>query len=44
VVFQTASPFDTPRLMTELAEWTRDQLAALAHLFPEIAATAKSAA
>jgi Fic family protein len=27
VVFQTASPFDTPRLMTELAEWTRHQLA-----------------
>ncbi|MDH3352746.1 MAG: Fic family protein [Gammaproteobacteria bacterium] len=27
LVLQTASPFDTPRLMTELAEWTRDQLA-----------------
>ncbi|WP_420404254.1 Fic family protein [Nisaea sp.] len=27
VVFQTASPFDTPRLMTELIEWTRTALA-----------------
>lgn len=26
VVFETASPFDTPRLMTELVEWTQDQL------------------
>lgn len=26
VVFQTASPFDTPRLMTELIEWTRTAL------------------
>lgn len=26
VVFETASPFDTPRLMTELVEWTRDVL------------------
>jgi len=26
VVFQTASPFDTPRLMTELVEWTRANL------------------
>lgn len=26
VVFQTATPFDTPRLMRELVEWTRDQL------------------
>jgi Fic family protein len=24
VVFQTASPFDTPRLITELINWTRD--------------------
>jgi Fic family protein len=27
IVFQTASPFDTPRLMMELAEWTSDALA-----------------
>lgn len=27
VVFQTAAPFDTPRLMTELIEWTRTGLA-----------------
>ena len=27
VVFQTASPFDTPRLMAELIEWTADALA-----------------
>jgi Fic family protein len=27
VVFETASPFDTPRLMTELVDWTRDALA-----------------
>ena len=27
VVFQTASPFDTPRLMAELLEWTRNALA-----------------
>lgn len=26
VVFQTASPFDTPRLMTELVSWTRENL------------------
>lgn len=26
VVFETASPFDTPRLMQDLAEWTRDEL------------------
>lgn len=26
VVFETATPFDTPRLMTELIEWTRDTL------------------
>lgn len=26
VVFATASPLDTPRLMTELVEWTRDTL------------------
>ncbi|MFN3165776.1 MAG: Fic family protein [Phycisphaeraceae bacterium] len=25
VVFQTATPFDTPRLMTELVEWTNSQ-------------------
>lgn len=25
VVFQTASPFDTPRLMTELIDWVNDQ-------------------
>jgi Fic family protein len=24
VVFETATPFDTPRLMTELVEWTRE--------------------
>ncbi len=28
VVFQTASPFDTPRLMAELLEWMREKLAA----------------
>lgn len=27
VIFQTASPFDTPRLMTELVKWTNAQLA-----------------
>jgi hypothetical protein len=26
VVFETATPFDTPRLMTELVEWTQDAL------------------
>ena len=26
VVFQTATPFDTPRLTRELVEWTQDQL------------------
>jgi len=26
VVFETATPFDTPRLMTELIAWTRDAL------------------
>lgn len=26
IVFETATPFDTPRLMTELATWTRDAL------------------
>ncbi|MEE9380439.1 MAG: Fic family protein, partial [Hyphomonadaceae bacterium] len=26
VVFETASPFDTPRLMTELVDWTRGSL------------------
>jgi len=26
VVFETASPFDTPRLMTELVEWTKANL------------------
>lgn len=26
IVFGTASPFDTPRLMTELIEWTRESL------------------
>ena len=26
VVFQTASPFDTPRLMTELVDWTQTNL------------------
>jgi hypothetical protein len=26
VVFETASPFDTPRLMKELVDWTRDAL------------------
>ena len=25
IVFQTASPFDTPRLMAELTEWLRDE-------------------
>ena len=28
VVFQTATPFDTPRLMSELVEWTRKELKA----------------
>lgn len=27
IVFETASPFDTPRLMTELVEWTGEKLA-----------------
>lgn len=27
VVFQTATPFDTPRLMTELATWIQEELA-----------------
>ena len=27
VVFETATPFDTPRLMSELVEWTRAELA-----------------
>ena len=27
VIFETAPPFDTPRLMTELVAWTRDNLA-----------------
>jgi len=35
VVFQTATPFDTPRLMTELVDWTRASLAA-AELHPLI--------
>jgi Fic family protein len=26
IVFETATPFDTPRKMTELAEWTQDSL------------------
>jgi Fic family protein len=26
VIFETASPFDTPRLMAELVTWTREQL------------------
>ncbi len=26
IVFETASPFETPRLMRELVEWTRDEL------------------
>lgn len=26
IVFETASPFDTPRLMTELVEWTRQEI------------------
>lgn len=26
IVFETAMPFDTPRLMTELVQWTRDAL------------------
>lgn len=33
IVFQTASPFDTPRLMTELVAWV-DQARASAHLHP----------
>ncbi len=27
IVFETATPFDTPRLMTELLSWTQEQLA-----------------
>ena len=27
IVFQTASPFDTPRLMTQLVEWVSETLA-----------------
>ncbi len=30
IVFQTASPFDTPRLMTELVEWTTEALSSRA--------------
>ena len=26
-IFETASPFDTPRLMRELVEWTNDNFA-----------------
>jgi Fic family protein len=26
IVFETASPFDTPRLMTEIVDWTNDQI------------------
>ena len=33
VVFQTASPFDTPRLMTELVTWVQEERAA-GHLHP----------
>ena len=33
VVFQTASPFDTPRLMTELVAWVQEERAA-GHLHP----------
>ena len=33
VVFETATPFDTPRLMTELIEWLNAELAS-AHLHP----------
>ena len=33
IVFQTASPFDTPRLMTELVSWVRDERTA-GHLHP----------
>ena len=33
VVFETATPFDTPRLMTELIEWVNTELAS-AHLHP----------
>lgn len=33
IVFETASPFETPQLMRELAEWTRDELEA-ARLHP----------
>jgi len=31
VVFQTADPFDTPRLMTELVTWTNDELTTGSH-------------
>ncbi len=33
IVFETASPFDTPRLMTELVNWTTDEREK-AHLHP----------
>ena len=33
VVFETATPFDTPRLMTELIEWVNTELTS-AHLHP----------
>ena len=33
IVFQTASPFDTPRLMTELVNWVQEERAA-GHLHP----------
>ena len=36
IVFQTASPFDTPRLMTELVAWVAHELEA-AHLHPLLA-------
>src|SRR5262249_35717127 len=31
IIFETASPFDTPRLMEELVSWTNDELAGSSH-------------
>jgi Fic family protein len=39
VVFETATPFETPRLMTELADWTQTELVAALHPLIVIAIT-----
>lgn len=38
VIFETATPFDTPRLMASLLAWTRDALTTRAHHPPLIVA------